>query len=261
MAQSQGISRELAPQRLDRLRDMLRDRQVVRLDDASNVLHVSQATVRRDLEQLERLGEARRVHGGAVLVRRQWTEPGFDDKASWAQREKFRIAEKAAALIQPKETIFLDGGSTILGVARLIRERGDITVATNSLRAAWELADGGPKLIVIGGELRRISQSVVGPLTRFLLEEIRFDRAFMGTLGLTLDEGVTTTDANEAYTKELVMRQSKEVVLLADSSKIGNVTFARSGQLDDVDILVTDKAADKAVLRGLRKKGAKVILA
>jgi DeoR family transcriptional regulator, fructose operon transcriptional repressor len=233
--------RELAAERLDRLRAILRETTVVRVDDLCEALEVSPATVRRDLEELERRGEARRVHGGAVaLKKKRYEEPVFDDKTSIAQDQKERIARKAVDLIGPRETIYLDGGSTVLALARLLRERTGLTVVTNSLRAASELAGSGPQLILIGGELRRLSQTMVGPLTRFMLEELHIDKAFMGTIGISLDNGLTTTDAGEAYTKELVMKRAREVILLADGDKVGVVTFAHAGKLEEVGTLVTD---------------------
>ena len=92
-------------------------------------------------------------------------EPVFENKTNLAAKQKQRIAEEAYSLIEPDEAIYLNGGSTTLFLARLLRERTDLTVVTNSLQAAIELADSGPRVILIGGELRRISQTMVGPLT------------------------------------------------------------------------------------------------
>lgn len=254
--------KSLAAERLDRLRAILRDSNVVRVDALCEALEVSQATVRRDLEELERRGEAKRVHGGAVAVQHTgYEEPVFDDKAAIAREQKERIALRAAELIGPRETIYLDGGSTILALARLLRDRTGITVVTNSLRAASELAGSGPQLILIGGELRRLSQTMVGPLTRFMLEALHIDRAFMGTIGLSLTEGLTTTDAGEAYTKELVMQRAREVVLLADSDKVDRVTFAQAGQLSDVDTLVTDAPLPEEYKDYCASNGVSVVVA
>ena len=258
MTNSSTKDRVLAAERLDRVREIARGERVVRVDDLVRRLGVSTATVRRDLEELERSGEIRRVHGGAVSVESRLEEPLFDDKAGLAAREKQRIAEAAAAMVKPGETIYLDGGSTIVAMARLLRDRSNVTVATNSLRAAIELAGAGPRLILIGGELRRLSQTVVGPLTRRLLEDLQFDRAFMGTLGFTLD-GLTTTDPGEAYTKELVMRRAREVILLADSSKAGKVLFARSGGLERVQTIVTDRGLPESWVRDLSRRGVKTV--
>lgn len=249
----------LAPQRWDTLRALIRDTGVIRVEDLCRRLEVSAATVRRDLDQLERGGAIRRVHGGAVSVESRLEEPLFDDKASLAVREKRRIAEAALALIEPDDTIYLDGGSTVLELARLLRDRSNLTVVTNSLRAAHELAGRGPKLLVVGGELRRLSQTLVGPLSRLVLDGLHLDKAFMGTIGFALREGLTTTDTNEAFTKESVMGQAREVILLADSSKAGKVSFACAGHWDGVHALITDKQLDKAFAKELTNQGVKLI--
>jgi DeoR/GlpR family transcriptional regulator of sugar metabolism len=251
--------RELAPKRIERLRQILRMDHVVGVQELSRQLKVSSATVRRDLAQLESLGEVRRVHGGAVGVESRLEEPLFDDKTSIAAREKQRIAQAALKFIKPNDTIFLDGGSTVLELARLVRDRSNLTVVTNSLRAAIELAAQGPRVILIGGEFRRLSQTLVGPLTRLTLDEVHVDKAFMGTIGLTLEEGLTTTDPSEAYTKELVMQHARQVFLLADHSKVGKVSFACAGQLGKVQVLITDKQIDRKFASQLRKNGVEVV--
>ncbi|MFZ4398299.1 MAG: DeoR/GlpR family DNA-binding transcription regulator, partial [Kiritimatiellia bacterium] len=203
--------RDLAPGRIEKLRRILAARRIVRVEELSAELGVSAATVRRDLQSLEVNGALQRVHGGAVAAERRIDEPGFDDKTAIAAGEKQRIAEAAMRLIQPRNSIFLDGGSTVLALARLLRKRTDITVVTNSLRVAVELAGGGPPLIVIGGELRRLSQTFVGPMTRHQLDHLHLDHAFMGTMGLTPEAGLTTTDPLESYTKALVMQHAGQV--------------------------------------------------
>ena len=252
-------NKDLAPKRLEQLRRLIRQDQVMRIEELCAQLRVSAATIRRDLDALEKLGVVRRVHGGAVSVESRLEEPLIDDKTSLAARDKHRIAQAALRYIQPTDTVYLDGGSTVLELARLLKERTDLTIVTNSLRAALELASRGPRLILVGGDLRRLSQTVVGPLTRLMLNQVHIDKAFMGTIGLTLEEGLTTTDPSEAYTKELVMQHAREVFLLVDSSKIGKVSFTHAGQVEGVRVLITDTLADRKFLRGLRKKGIEVV--
>jgi DeoR/GlpR family transcriptional regulator of sugar metabolism len=230
--------RELAPKRIERLRQILRMDHVVSVEELSRQLKVSSATVRRDLAQLESLGDVRRVHGGAVGVESRLEEPLFDAKTSIAAREKQRIAQAALKFIKPNDTIFLDGGSTVLELARLAQ---------------------GPRVILIGGEFRRLSQTLVGALTRLILGEVHVDKAFMGTMGLSLEEGLTTTDPSEAYTKELVMQHARQVFLLADHSKVGKVSFACAGQLGKVQVLITDRQIDRKFASQLRKKGVEVV--
>jgi len=252
-------SKDLAPARQARLREFVRQAGAARVDDICRELRISPATARRDLEELEARGQLRRVHGGAVSVESRLEEPLFDDKTALAAREKRRIAERAAALIKAGDTVYLDGGSTVLELARLLVDRSDLTVATNSLRAAIELSGRGPRLILIGGELRRLSQTVVGPLTPNLLEQLHFDFAFMGTMGLTEAEGLTTSDPGEAFTKRLAMQRAQRVVLLADSGKVGQVSFAQAGRLADLHLFITDHALKPAIARAFRKRGVQVV--
>ncbi len=254
-------TKALAPQRWNDLRALIRDSGVIRVEDLCRRLGVSAATVRRDLDQLEQGGVIRRVHGGAVSVESRLEEPVFEDKTSLAVREKRRIAEAGLALVEPDDTIYLDGGSTVLELARLLRERTNLTVVTNSLHAAHELSGRGPRLIVIGGELRRLSQTLVGPLTRLVLEGLHLDKAFMGTIGFALEEGLTTTDPSEAFTKQLVMARARQVILLADSSKAGKVSFAAAGRWDEVSVVVSDRQLDKGFAKELVNRGIKVIRA
>ena len=203
----------LAPQRREHIRLLVRET-VLLVWRRRRELKVSVATIRRDLELLEEEGLLRRVHGGAVSMESRLEEAVFDDKTNQFSKEKRSIAEKAFKLIGQEESLFLDGGSTTLCLARLLKDRKDLTVVTNSLRAAAELADSGPRVILTGGELRRISQTMVGPLTSAVLSQVRVDKAFMGTMGLCLENGLTTTDPNEAFVKSLVMEQATQVVLL-----------------------------------------------
>jgi DeoR/GlpR family transcriptional regulator of sugar metabolism len=256
---SEAKNRDLAPERQGHVVEILKRDGAARVDELSEALGVSPATVRRDLEALETAGSIRRVHGGAVAVEGPFQELLFDDKASLAAEEKERIAEAAAGLVVAGDTVYLDGGSTVLRVAQRLRDRTDITVVTNSLRAAMELSGGGPRLILVGGELRRLSQTVVGVLTRRMLEHLHFDKAFMGTIGLTLADGLMTTDPQEAFTKHLVMGHSKRVILLADSTKIGKTSFAEAGHLEDIQVLITDRGADQGFVRQVQRLEVEVL--
>lgn len=254
-------ARELAPLRRDRLLEELRRSRAAGVAELRRALGVSPATLRRDLEALAAQGRVRRVHGGALSVESRLEEPLFEDKTALAARQKQRIARAALALVKPGEAVYLDGGSTVLELARLLRDRTDLTVVTNSLRAMLELSGSGPRVISVGGDLRRLSQTLVGPLTDPVLGELRLDKAFMGAIGFSLDGELTTTDPAEAHTKRLVMERSREVILLADSGKAGKVSFARAGRLADVHVLVTDKGLDRRFAKELARLGVRLILA
>jgi len=253
-------ARHLAPQRRQRILDIVSARRAARLEDLSQALGVSTATVRRDLDELASQGLLHRVHGGAVATGRP-PEPHFEVKAAEAAEEKERIAARAVSLLAPDETIYLDSGSTTLAVARLLRGWDSLTVVTNSLPIANELGGQGPKLIMIGGEFRPTSQAFVGPLSRHVLESLHVGKAFIGTYAFSLEHGLSTTDASEAFTKALALQRATKVIVLADSRKIGMTSFAGAGRLDQVDVLVTDAGIDDHVARELQKRGIAVIKA
>lgn len=222
-------------------------------------LNVSEATVRRDLENLEQQGLLRRVHGGAELVKNPKTEPVFAEKTGLHASEKARIAHLAEQCINAGETVFLDGGSTVLELARLLSERKGLTIVTNSLMAASELMETECRLVIIGGEFRPLSRTLVGPLTEKILESLHIDKAFLGTMGLTMEQGLSTTDVNEAYTKHLAASAADQVYVLADSSKIGTNQFVTSDPVSAIDYLITDKGIPPEIIKQLNKQKVEVI--
>ncbi len=209
--------------------------------ELSKLLEVSEATVRRDLQSLEKQGKVKRVHGGAVLVKKSNIEPLYTEKAAFNSLEKAYIAKLSLDLINDSDTIYLDGGSTVVQLAKLLDQKNNLTIITNSLAAIAELVKTGHRLIFIGGEVRKISRTVVGTLTNEIIKKLKIDKAFMGTLGFTIENGISTTDTNEAFTKELVMKKANEIIVLADSSKLGISSAVSSGKISDIDTLVTDK--------------------
>jgi DeoR/GlpR family transcriptional regulator of sugar metabolism len=132
---------------------------------------------------------------------------------------------------------------------------------TNSLPAIVELAGQGPRLVVVGGELRPLSQALVGPLSAPVLDELYVDRAFMGTFSLSLEAGLTTTDPAEAFTKERVLSRAREVVLLADRSKFGTRSFAHAGRLEQVDVVITDAVLGAEMGGVFADAGVRVLVA
>ena len=125
--------------------------------------------------------------------------------------------------------------------------------------AASELSSGHNSLIIVGGKFRPLSRTLVGALTAKTLECLHFDKAFIGTMGFTADAGISTTDPDEAFTKELVIRRSGKVFLVADSSKFGVASFSASGSISDIDFIITDSAISANFAKQLREKGVKVI--
>jgi len=229
------------------------------LTELSEQLNVSEATVRRDLQNLEEQGKAKRVHGGAVRVQFPRTEPIFTKKATFHADEKDQIANLALEMIDDDDSIFLDGGSTVLALTRKLNQRKNLTIVTNSIMAAAELMESPHRLILLGGEFRAISRTLVGPLTAQIVNSLNINKAFMGTIGFTTESGISTTEPSEAYTKELIMRRAAKVIVLVDSSKIGVPSFATSGSIKDIDVVISDCNISEQVIEKLNKQEVKVI--
>ncbi len=249
----------LSPEREKLILQALGD-EVRTISELTDGLGVSEATVRRDLQSLEEKGKVRRVHGGAVRTKFPRTEPIFAEKAAFHAEEKNHIAELALNYIENNDTICLDGGSTVLALAQKLDRRTNLNVVTNSMMAVASLMEtSSHKLVIIGGEFRPISRTLVGPLTTTIINSLHIDTAFLGTIGFTVEDGISTTDPNEAYTKELIMKRAKKVVVLADSSKIGTASFVTSGTIEDIDVLITDSGISTEVEEMLKDKGIEVV--
>ncbi len=228
------------------------------VSELAQTLQVSEATVRRDLLELEKRDLARRVHGGAVRCGKPG-EPLFHEKTTFNAAAKEEIARKALTLIHDNDVIYLDGGSTVLSLARLLANRGgNLTIITNSLMAATELMESNCRLILLGGEFRPIARTLVGPLTLPVTETLNVDKAFLGTIGISA-EGLSTTDPNEAFTKKSVMSRAKEVILLADSSKFGVKSLTAAGTLNEIHTVVSDRNLKAEFVRLLTKHKIKLI--
>ena len=250
-----------APERRERVKQIVKSRHAVRVEDLKAELGVSTATIRRDLHELEEEGELRRVHGGAMSIDAGPIEARFEAKAATNPAQKRRIAERAAAMVEPDAKIYLDAGTTCLELAKLLAPRTDITIVTNSIPAINELAGTGPRLIVIGGELRTLSQALVGPLSTPVLDQLYLDHAFVGAFSLSLDAGLTTTDPAEAFTKEHVLTRTREAVLLVDGSKLGTRSFAQAGRLDQIDVVITAAELGEEASATFEHAGVRVLVA
>ncbi|MDT8391416.1 MAG: DeoR/GlpR family DNA-binding transcription regulator [Lentisphaeria bacterium] len=249
----------LTAEREEQILRQLRQAGTRSVQELCQALNVSEATVRRDLQSMDERGLLRRVRGGATLARNQRVEPLFSDKESQHSEEKESIAAAAFELINDHDTIYLDGGSTVLGLTRHLDKRRHLTIVTNSIMAAANLMNTKHRLVLVGGEFRAISRTLVGPLTAEIIQALNIDKAFMGTIGFTIADGMTTTDPNEAYTKNQIMKRSSQVILLADSSKLGISSFARSGDVTSVDTLVTDAIAP-SLRSELEEQGINVVV-
>jgi DeoR/GlpR family transcriptional regulator of sugar metabolism len=232
----------------------------VSVAEVGALTEVSDMTVRRDLEALEREGALKRVHGGAISAVSTSYEPPFALRAQRSVAAKERIGRGAAELLREGETVILDVGTTTLEVARNLQGRRNFTVLTPSLRAAELLADEpGIQLIVTGGVVRAGERSLIGDYAAHAFSDLRFDTFVMGVGGIDPEAGLTEFNLDDARVKRAAIDSAQRCVVAADSSKLGRVAFAHICPLDAVDVLVTDSEAAPDDLAALEAADVEVI--
>jgi DeoR family transcriptional regulator of aga operon len=232
----------------------------VAVGDLVDDMDVSAATIRRDLALLEQQRLLARTHGGAVAHGVLYELP-LRYRSADRRDQKTRIARAAAARVPDGAAIGMTGGTTTTEVARVLSERRRLTVVTNSLSIASELAvRPNLKLVVTGGVARPESYELVGPLAESALASLNLDLVLVGVDGISVDEGFTTHHEVEAHTNYALIERARRVVVVADSSKLGQVAFARLCRVDQVHELISDTGAAPAEAEAIRAAGVEVTL-
>jgi DeoR/GlpR family transcriptional regulator of sugar metabolism len=222
-------------------------------------LGVSEATVRRDLDALQRSGVAQRTHGGAVPTAVH--ELPYPTRGALQVLEKKAIARAAAQVVHAGDTVFVGGGSTTLRLAELLVD-ADITVVTNSLPVATELSHGrGVRVVVVGGALRSPEMSMIGPRAVEAIRSYRARIAFLGVPALDSHHGFTADGDLEAATDAAFISNAQRTVLLADHTKLGRVSTTHVVPLTAIDTIVTDTGAATRTIDDLRSAGTQVVVA
>jgi DeoR family transcriptional regulator of aga operon len=246
------------PDRLGAIMERLSLDGSVSVVDIARELEVSPATVRRDLQLLEKQRLLGRTHGGAVPQGVLYELP-LRYKSTRQPEQKRRIAREAASRVLDGWAIGLTGGTTTTEVARALVDRPRLTVVTNALNIASEIAvRPNLKLVVTGGVARAESYELVGPIAEASLQGLNLDMAFLAVDGISPAAGLTTHHEIEAGTNRALIERAGRVTVVADSSKLGKVAFARICQVTDVDELITDDGADPAAVAALEERGLTV---
>ncbi|MDT5031623.1 MAG: DeoR family transcriptional regulator, aga operon transcriptional repressor [Actinoplanes sp.] len=256
--------------RWNALLEVLAENGRVSVEDAAARLDVSQATIRRDFDQLAQQQMITRTRGGAVANGVSYDLP-LRYKSAKHSAEKQRIGEAAANLVVPGNVVGLNGGTTMTEVARALAVRPDLntsgagaqlTVVTNALNIANELlVRSRMKIVVAGGVVRPQSFELVGPLGGALLREVTLDIVLLGVDALDVELGAAAHHEGEAAMNSLMVARAKRVVVIADSSKLGGHAFARICPIGTVETLVTDSGAAEPLLREFRDAGVQVVVA
>lgn len=256
--------------RWNSLLELLTETGRISVEEAASRLNVSQATIRRDFDQLAQQQMITRTRGGAVANGVSYDLP-LRYKTAKHSAEKQRIGTAAAALVTPGMVVGLNGGTTTTEVARALAVRPDLggnadgpqlTVVTNALNIANELlVRSRMKIVVAGGVVRPQSFELVGPLGGALLREVTLDIALLGVDALDVTLGAAAHHEGEAAMNSLMVARAKRVVIIADASKLGGHAFARICPIDRVETLVTDSGAGEATVAQFRAAGVNVIVA
>lgn len=252
--------------RADTIMKALLRRGSISVEDLVEETGSSAPSIRRDLTRLEKRGLILRTHGGAALIEPLLYEPFRFDTSFQARERRFvdekrRIGVAAAELIGTRDTIGITAGTTTTQVGRALRHRSGIHLVTNAINIGMELCNQPAiRTTLTGGTLAWAwAFALVGPLALSTLNDIFLDKVILGVTGFDIDRGATTLEMEEAIVARAMVRQSKQVIVVADSSKLGQVSAAIVCPLASVHTLVTDLGMPAAKRRQMEKRGVRVI--
>lgn len=262
--QAKGEMKMLTIERKNIILKMVDENASVTVNELTQVLGVSEVTIRKMLNDLNKQGLLRRTRGGAVSLHMAVREADEKEKEKTNIREKKAIAKIAYDMINDSDTVFLDAGSTTLELVKLIRNgnKRDITVVTNALNIAYELvASYDIQVVIIGGQLRHKIMSCVGGITENTLANMYFDKVFLGSNSVNLERGVTTPNLYESQVKQSMLKSGKKTILICDSSKFGLTTMAKICSLDAFTAVITDWNLGNKEQKKILDAGINIIVA
>src|SRR6201994_4862931 len=231
------------------------------VSDLSEQLNISQITIRKDLDYLQSKGVIQRSHGGALRVPPSaLIDPTLQEKQKRNLREKERIAVAASKMVEEGQCIILDSGTTTTAVAERLKRFKQLTVITNAVNIAAELAGTDFEVILVGGTLRKNSFSLVGPLAEDNLEEMHADILFLGVDGFDLEVGITTPNFLESRVNRAMVKAARKVVVVCDSSKFNHRSLSRIIPAGAIHYLITDRNLPGAAVDALRAHNIDVTL-
>jgi DeoR family transcriptional regulator of aga operon len=234
----------------------------VKVSVLSKLFNVSEVTIRNDLDQLERKNLLVRAHGGAMKFQRAGIDYELDIKAKKNRTQKIAIGKKAASLINDGDTIILDSGTTTLEIAKNLERISNLTVITNSLNIAGQLVEfQNIKVIMLGGTLRRKSLSLVGISAIESLKTYYCDKVFIGVDGIDTQYGISTPNVDEAHLNNIMINNSREVIVVTDSSKFKNRSFTYIAPIQKVTTIITDENIPKDEKEKIESLGIKLLIA
>jgi len=229
--------------------------------DLAHQFDTSQVTIRKDLELLHGQRQLHRTHGGALPARdRALDDPTLREKEQLHRKEKTLIAAAAARMVQKGQVVILDSGTTTTAIARALREFQNLTVVTNAVNIAAELAGTSIEVILTGGTLRKNSFSLVGPMADDTLRHLSADLLFLAVDGFDVRYGLTTPNLLEAKVNRVMIEVAQRTVVVCDSSKFGRRSLSLIAPTSTIHEVISDRAIPRPDLRVLKKAGIEVTL-
>jgi len=246
--------------RRDKIINKIQSEGTVRVDELSEEFGVSSVTIRNDLDFFEEKGLIHRTYGGALLRNNVYKDPSIEEKKKINIEEKRRIGEHAASLIKNGESIILDSGSTTREVALRLKDKEELTIMTNAINIALELAGStNIEVMLTGGVMRNKSYSLIGPEAERTMQNYYFDKLFLGVDGINFDRGLTTSHPLEARLNRIMVERSSNVIAITDSTKFGRYSFSYICDLDIVDMVITDKNISTEAEQKLKERQIVVV--
>jgi DeoR family transcriptional regulator of aga operon len=242
--------------------DLMRHDGRVLVVDLAQQLETSQVTIRKDLEILQHRGLVQRTYGGALPIRQGALEdPTLRVKEKLYRKEKLAIATAAARLVTEGQVVILDSGTTTTEIARALRNFKNLTIVTNGVNIAAELANSSVEVILTGGTVRKNSFSLVGPIAEETLSGLRADILFLGVDGFDVKYGLSTPNLQEAKVNRVMVEIAKHTVAACDSSKFGRRSLSLIVGPSALHHVITDHGIPKADMKALKTAGIEVTLA
>ena len=228
--------------------ELVNDKGRVTVAELAEQVGVSEVTIRQDLNHLEAQGFLKRIHGAATVL-----DSDDPELRIWARSKiKLHLAEAAANLVAPGESVLIEGGSANVILAKLLGERGDVSIITSSSYIAHQLRQSTSEVILLGGQYQASSESLVGPLTRLCIEHVHFSKAFLGVDGFHAETGFTNRNMMRADVANCILTKGQQNIVLTDSSKFGRIHPGTIGPISRISSVITDSkipAEDEAWLQ------------
>jgi DeoR family fructose operon transcriptional repressor len=251
----------LPSERHRKILDLLATKDVITISEFMTTFNISIETVRRDLAILEKQGSIQKVYGGAKIKDATFGEPAMESRMVNRLVQKEAIGRKCSELIHDGDCIFIDSGSTTYHIAKYLTNKKNLTIITNSIPVVNELMNTDFEIIIIGGKIRHNERSVVTYDYIFNFSELNIQKSFICAGGITVENGISDFNMQEAVTRKIIIGRSNEVFAAADSSKFHRDVTISIAPLNKINYIITDSNLDRNTVNSFKKTKTTLILA